>query len=310
MMVVAVFFFFNAEVCLALCIVIPDPLSGISPVFAFPSSLLQYLAVYMSLAHICCACRSLERTAQGQKEEPQHQSHRAWRDLVGVLPLRCCLKYFYSPSLVAVLIALLLSQDVCPGHRGDFACFPCRCDGGLLQSCGLAGKLQQQQLVIAKLRGIHPEAFQPLGCHLSHLSLANSSLVQLNSTSFKHLPCLRVLDLGRAKVRSLHKDTFFGLAKLEVLSLSENELTQISATHLRHLPSLEELLLGSLDSCGRAKFSSAFFMTQGGNLIKELPPRFLQGNPNLKVLDLSGNRIQTAAPRDLLGRNSAGRSWI
>ena len=225
-------------------VVVPDPSPGISPVFAFPSGLLQYVAVYMSVSHVCCACRSLERTAsQGhQHDKVQQQSQGTWGDLVWVWQLKRCLKYVYSPCLVALVIALLFSPDFYPGHTGDFACFPCRCDMGHLQSCGLAGKLQQQQLAITNLTGIDQNVFKPLGCQVSQLSLANSSLFQLTSKSFKDLPCLRVLDLGRAKLRSLHEDSFFGLEKLEVLSLSQNELTQISVAHLSHLPSLEQLL--------------------------------------------------------------------
>ena len=112
------------DVCIVLCQIV----QGISPVFAFPSGLLQYLSVYMSISHVCCACRSLERTASQRHryDEVRHQSQGAWRDLVGVGQVRRCLKYVYSPCLVAVIVVLLLSPDFYPGHTGDFACFPCR----------------------------------------------------------------------------------------------------------------------------------------------------------------------------------------
>ena len=269
--------------------------------FAFPSSLLQYLSVYMSISHVCCACRLLERTAcqRHQYDEVRHQSQGAWRDPVGVGQVRRCLKYVCSPCLVAVIVVLLLSPDFYPGHTGDFACFPCLCDKGHLESCGLAGKLQQQQLAITNLTSIDQQAFKALGCQLSQLSLANSSLFHLKSKCFKDLPCLRVLDLGRAKIRSLHEESFFGLNNLEVLSLSENELTEIAIAHLSHLPSLEQLLLGStIDTIRTNNTIAADYAdlknieTQGGNSIKLLPPRFLQGNPHLKFLDISGNIVQ------------------
>ena len=251
---------------------------------------------------MCCACRLLERTA-GQRQydydEVRHQSQGPWRDLVGVGQVRRCLKYVYSPCLVAVIVVLLLSPDFYPGHTGDFACFPCLCDKGHLQSCGLAAKLQQQQLAITNLTSIDQQAFKALGCQLSQLSLSNSSLFHLNSKCFKDLSCLRVLDLGRAKIRSLHEESFFGLNNLEVLSLSGNELTEITIAHLSHLPSLEQLLLGStIDVISTNNTIEADYLdrklieTQGGNSIKLLPPRFLQGNPHLKFLDISGNIIQ------------------
>ena len=269
----------------------------------------------MSISHVCCACRLLERTA-GQRQydydEVRHQSQGPWRDLVGVGQVRRCLKYVYSPCLVAVIVVLLLSPDFYPGHTGDFACFPCLCDKGHLQSCGLAAKLQQQQLAITNLTSIDQQAFKALGCQLSQLSLSNSSLFHLNSKCFKDLSCLRVLDLGRAKIRSLHEESFFGLNNLEVLSLSGNELTEITIAHLSHLPSLEQLLLGStIDRIRTNNTMAANYVgmkviadyvevgikvidieTQGGNSIKLLPPRFLQGNPHLKFLDISGNIIQ------------------
>ena len=39
---------------------------------------------------------------------------------------------------------------------------------------------------------------------------------------FKHLKCLKILDLGRAKLEELDSDAFLGLEKLQLLSVSEN----------------------------------------------------------------------------------------
>ena len=112
-----------------------------------------------------------------------------------------------------------------------------------LESCGLAAVLQQKQLVLTNLSSIEPEAFNQLGCHTTQMSLANSSLVAMPAGRFKHLKCLKILDLGRAKLEELDSDAFVGLEKLELLSMSENLLTNLSAAHLSHLPTLHTFSL-------------------------------------------------------------------
>ena len=75
---------------------------------------------------MCCACRLLERTAcqrQYDYDEVRHQSQGPWRDLVGLAQVRRCLKYVYSPCLVAVIVALLLSPDFYPWTHGRLCMF-------------------------------------------------------------------------------------------------------------------------------------------------------------------------------------------
>ena len=244
---------------------------------------------------MCCACRAVQR---GQT--PELEAARDVRPKVVRAHVRCpwvkrFLKYIYSPCLTALLVYLLICQDVYPGHRGDFTCFPCRCSAGRLQSCSLAAQLQQEQLVIAGVTSIEPQAFKPLGCRLSRLSLANNSITSLKPRSFEHLPCLQILDISRSKLSMLARDSFYGLEQLEVLSLHGNELHNISGDHLSHLPSLEKLLHGSKPGFDNETLTN--YELEAGNLIKFLPPRLFEGNPLLNFFDISGNNI-TKVDRD------------
>ena len=254
---------------------------GISPRFAFPSDLLQYMAVFFSLAHVCCACRSVESTAQKPKaleSRTVYSVHTRW-----------ILKSLYSPCLVITVIYLLFCPDVYPGYKGDFTCFPCRCHDGRLQSCGLAAQLQQQHLVIAGVRSIEPHAFRPLGHRLLRMSLANNSLVSLKARSFEHLLGLKILDLSRSQIKHLHENSFEGLTELEVLSLHGNELRGISAALLSHMPALEQLLLGS-----RSVFNNESETNEeleSGNLIRALPSHLFGGNARMRYFDASGNNL-------------------
>ena len=252
------------------------------------------MAVYVSIAHVCCACRAVQR---GQTPL---ETARDARPKVVCANVRCpwvrrFLKYIYSPCLTALLVYLLICKDVYPGHRGDFTCFPCRCSAGRLQSCSLAAQLQQEQLVIAGVTSIEPQAFKPLGCRLSRLSLANNSITSLEPRSFQQLPCLQILDISRSKLSMLARDSFYGLEQLEVLSLHGNELHNISGDHLSHLPSLEKLLLGS--KSGEDNETLTTYELEAGNLIRFLPPRLFEGNPHLNYFDVSGNNI-TKVDRD------------
>ncbi|CAE7446694.1 GPR125, partial [Symbiodinium necroappetens] len=55
--------------------------NSISPAFAFPADILPYMAVYMSLAHICCACRAVERAKQLGAEGPAQPSEKMAPDM-------------------------------------------------------------------------------------------------------------------------------------------------------------------------------------------------------------------------------------
>ena len=188
--------------------------------------MLQYLAVY----DVCCACRAVDRTAQkyGRTESKAQQNISFRWTSMSPIWFRRFLQACYTPCVVVILVMLLRSEEVYFGHSRNFTCFPCRCSesaaGFHLESCGLAAVLQQKQLVLTNLSSIEPEAFNQLGCHTTHMSLANSSLVAMPSGRFKHLKCLQILDLGRAKLEELDADAFVGLEKLQLLSMSENHL--------------------------------------------------------------------------------------
>ena len=108
--------------------------------------------MYVSLAHTCCACRSIERARDlgslfglGEGSVEPKQSKRPIIDST-VFPARHirlvlrCLKALYSPILLLVLFLFLRSPDMYPGHSGDFSCFPCRCS----QEARLSGLSRSQ----------------------------------------------------------------------------------------------------------------------------------------------------------------------
>ncbi|CAE7557559.1 Igfals [Symbiodinium natans] len=147
--------------------------NSISPTFAFPADIMPYLAVYASLAHTCCACRSVERARElSERRAPGFLSIGTCSSRPGRLALRS-LQAMYSPMLVLVLFLLLRSPDVYPGHSGDFSCFPCRCSkdpGALHRSTSSSG----------------PQAFQE---QLGHWNVTAGSCTQhadgcISSTSY------------------------------------------------------------------------------------------------------------------------------
>ncbi|CAE7510557.1 atk [Symbiodinium sp. CCMP2592] len=274
-----------------------DLSNSISPTFAFPSDILQFLAVYISLAHTCCACRSVERardlgslgglgeSSVGPKQSKRPINHRTvFPTRHGRLVLRC-LKALYSPILLLVLFLFLRSPDMYPGHSEDFSCFPCRCsqEARRLESCRLAAVLRQPELALPGVHSIAQAALDPLGCYVRRLSLSNHKLTSLPAKRFRHLSCLEALDLGRGRLEHLEDEAFEGLAQLRLLSLSQNLLTDLPTQVLKPLLRLEQLLLGGKsDKQGNVIVS--------GNQLVSLP-NFTQ-NPRLRVLDVSENNLK------------------
>ena len=97
-------------------------LTDISPVFAFPSDMLQYLAVY----DVCCTCRAVERTAQGhgrtESKAQQNISFRwtSWSPIWFRRFLQAC----YTPCVVVILVMLLRSEEVYLGHSNKLHLLP------------------------------------------------------------------------------------------------------------------------------------------------------------------------------------------
>ena len=178
--------------------------SGISPAFAFPSDILQFLAVYMSIAHICCACRSLERSSSRKhisrnRLKTQEHACRLKLALHLYIQLPCkfklerslgqkqhwdkrtgfgkahlqswrfglagrCLTLVYSPALLLLLISFLTSHDFYPGHAGDFSCFPCRCSQEGILKSFKLSKVIGLRSFKASSDGLPP----PRTCHRTH----------------------------------------------------------------------------------------------------------------------------------------------
>ncbi|CAE7510574.1 Igfals [Symbiodinium sp. CCMP2592] len=272
-----------------------DLSNSISPTFAFPSDILQFLAVYISLAHTCCACRSVERAKDlGESSAELVEPKQSKRPIIhrtvfparhGRLVLRC-LKALYSPMLLLVLFLLLRSPDVYPGHSGDFSCFPCRCsqEARRLESCRLAAVLRQPELALPGVHSIAQGAFDPLGCYVRRLSLANNTLISLPAKRFRRLSCLEVLDLGRGHLEHLEDEAFEGLAQLRLLSLSENNITDLPTQVLKPLLGLEQLLLG-----GKTAKNGWGREIVRGNRLASLPD--FTHNQWLEVLDVSKNEL-------------------
>ena len=103
---------------------------------------------------------------------------------------------------------------------------------------------------------------------------------------------LQLLDLGRLGLKHLESDTFAGLSSLRILSLSQNRLDALPRDLLRPMPALQQLLLGG-------KSDERGHRIVDGNELSILPQELLQHSPRLQVLDLSENKLTSAAKSHL-----------
>ena len=160
------------------------------PSFAFPSDLLQYAAVYVSLAHVLAVCRALERAERDTgKRKPMRRG--ASMDGAGKMMLAAVLS-----ALPLVVLACIWQGVSYPQVQpGDFQCFPCQCDATStstlrLLGCELPAILRYTQLSLSdhNIGQIKPNASFPAS--LKVLSLSSNPMRNLNGSLFAQLHSL------------------------------------------------------------------------------------------------------------------------
>lgn len=244
---------------------------SLSRTMPFPVDFLGYLAIYWPAMRAFALCRSLESVGQTR------------------LPLEKCSKMpTQARVFVAVLYPLVMlsfvagttwwqCQDRYPFQRPD-ACFPCRCSGAALVSCGVARALDHPVLELTRLNisSISDKALQHLE-RLEVLSLRENQLRQLFPSWFRGLPRLRTLDLSGNPFGHLPEGAFAGAPLLDSLFLTDSSLETLEPGAFRGLEGLRILNLqrSRVESLQPGAF-------EGLSHLMEL---WLEGNP---VGDLTG----------------------
>lgn len=126
------------------------------------------------------------------------------------------------------------------------------------------------------------QEFEGLG-QLQELYMSNNQKISLSSTSFTHVPNLRVLTLGKSLIGTtidFDPSPFRPLSKLTILDLSNNNIANIQENMLEGLGNLKVLLLQHNNLARLWKSANL-----GG------PVLFLKGAPNLVTLQLDSNGL-------------------
>ena len=160
------------------------------PSFAFPSDLLQYAAVYISLAHVLAVCRALERADRDRGKQKLMLRARSV-DGMGKMMLAA----FLSALPLLVLACIWQGVSYPQVQPGDFRCFPCCCDATSnstlrLVGCELPAILRYTQLSLSNhnIGQIAPDTLFPAS--LKVLSLSSNPLHNLNGSLFSQLTSL------------------------------------------------------------------------------------------------------------------------
>ena len=165
----------------------------LTPSFAFPSRLLSFAAVYMSLAHVLAVCRALER-ADRDRETHGEQPMETMSTLHGKLKggkRRHVLAACSSMLPLLVLTYVWLGVSYPQLQPDDFGCFPCNCDVSSnatlrLVACALPEVLRYSELSMSNhnIGEIEPNS---LPTSLKLLSLSNNPLRNLDRALFSQL---------------------------------------------------------------------------------------------------------------------------
>ncbi|GLG94700.1 Toll-like receptor 6 [Gryllus bimaculatus] len=106
--------------------------------------------------------------------------------------------------------------------------------------------------------------------HLIELDLSNNNIHRVHPDAFGHLPRLLKVSLANNKIMSIHPDVFVKNAFLAEVNLSSNTLTDLGQMKAEAVTTLD------VSQCN----------------VDKLTIDSLEGMPNLRILDLSSNRLE------------------
>ncbi|XP_063634253.1 protein toll [Cydia splendana] len=140
------------------------------------------------------------------------------------------------------------------------------------------------------LKSLTPALFQPLW-RLEELNLDDNQLEEFSDAMFENLGVLRSLSARNNRLRVLSPNAFRGARSLQYLDLAHNELT------LRSADTIETPIDGYMDF-GEGRSSPMYeliamqHLDLGHNLIQEVFYDWRNSMLNLKLLNLTNNRIE------------------
>ena len=159
--------------------------------------------------------------------------------------------------------------------------------------------LQSLQLHHNQIDDVAPHAFAALS-NLHTLSLSHNKLHRIGELSLNGLFVLNTLSLDHNVIDYVHPLAFSNTSSLQELSLSDNRLTKVPET-VGELNLLKVLDLGNnyISAVGGAQLAGMkqlFSLRLEGNVLTEVTHDMLSALPHVRILNLSGNRIQRVEP--------------
>ena len=235
----------------------------------------SYMSVYVSIAHVCCVCRSLQQIDWVKFQMPYYNQKRS--QLQRYIRIGCSV--IYSSALLLTVCLLL-------GQMDTDNCSPCHCTGlnataYHLESCGSVADMGLRNLFLSshKIHSMAPHALKGLSS-LEELDLSNNVLKQLPPTVFKDLRSLLKLKLQNNHLETLPAG-ILDLSSLETLQLENNNLQTLSADIFQNLGRLQNLQILDLQSNG----------------LKMLPAGVFSNLTHLQRLSLRNNGLEVLPPR-------------
>ena len=260
----------------------------------------RYMSVYISVAHICCVCCSLEQINwnhpfhPSDQKKPRTRRHRRIRILCSVV---------YA-------VGLLVTVGVLRTQIEYEKCGFCKCppaghgDGETgtalhLETCKDAASLHMETLDLkgCNIESIAPDALKGLS-HLTSLHLENNNLTMLPAEVFRDLTSLKYLYLDNNSLATLPTRIFQDLTSLEYLYLNSNSLATLPAGIFQGLTSLQLLSLDSnkLNTLLVEAFeglTSLQYLYLGNNKLATLPAEVCRDLTSLQYLYLNSNSLAT-----------------
>ena len=195
----------------------------------------SYMSVYVSIAHVCCVCRSLQQIDWVKFQMSYYNQKRS--QLQRYIRIGCSV--IYSS-------ALLLTVCLLVGQMDAENCSPCHCMGlnttaYHLESCRSVADMGLRNLFLSshKIHSMAPHALKGLSS-LEELDLSNNLLKQLPATVFEDLRSLLKLKLQNNHLETLPAG-ILDLSSLETLQLENNNLQTLPAGIFEGLTNLQIL---------------------------------------------------------------------